>query len=394
MKFVDVDLNEQQYWLIREQRGRQQPDATDAEFARLIFSSEGERLLGITPLEQPALATGGPTGPDAPGSRLRRPGYGTIREDFVLEPVSARALPIRAGEVLRIIQEEDGGQCVDFNAYNLADYKEHFDAGRTRFHSGMFPHVGHCLYTNSPRDRAMFSIVAMPDTCKAEVLGARCNAAMFERIFGFPMHTNCQDTLAEAVREYDLTPDDVHDSFNLWMYTRVDPSGNMTLEPNRARKGDYVDLLALFDALAVPAICGGGDVFLASNFWLKRVRVQVFGASSDSKRCADEWGRVLGGLRNQRRAEDFRVKTIRTERRLTPNRSYTPEFKTCPLKVETLRVELSDQEYTYIGRVRGAGLAPGSSDGDIVRSLIMLHFASSVAARMGDFQFVVPETEP
>ena len=44
---------------------------------------------------------------------------------------------------------------------------------------------------------------------------------MYESMHGFAEHTNCADIQAEAQREYGLTPDDVHDSFNLFMATRV-----------------------------------------------------------------------------------------------------------------------------------------------------------------------------
>jgi uncharacterized protein YcgI (DUF1989 family) len=41
--------------------------------------------------------------------------YGKERFDLVLQPISGKAVPVYAGEVLRIIQVE-GEQCVDFNA--------------------------------------------------------------------------------------------------------------------------------------------------------------------------------------------------------------------------------------------------------------------------------------
>ena len=69
--------------------------------------------------------------------------YGNIREDFVLQPVSGKALPVYKGEVLRIIQEE-GEQCVDFNCFNLHDYKEHMSVGHVR-RQGYYMKQGHLL---------------------------------------------------------------------------------------------------------------------------------------------------------------------------------------------------------------------------------------------------------
>ena len=42
-----------------------------------------------------------------------------------------RAIPLFAGEVMRIIQVE-GEQCVDFNCFNLRDYKERMSVGHMR----------------------------------------------------------------------------------------------------------------------------------------------------------------------------------------------------------------------------------------------------------------------
>ena len=54
-----------------------------------------------------------------------------ILRELVLEPITGKALEVRRGEVLRIEQVE-GRHCVDFNAFNLHDYKEFFHSGRTR----------------------------------------------------------------------------------------------------------------------------------------------------------------------------------------------------------------------------------------------------------------------
>jgi len=48
---------------------------------------------------------------------------------------------------------------------------------------------------------------------------------LFEYHYGLPVHTNCHDMQAEAQREYGLTPDDVHDSFNFVMHTGIDTQG-------------------------------------------------------------------------------------------------------------------------------------------------------------------------
>ncbi|CAE6935706.1 hypothetical protein R69927_07409 [Paraburkholderia domus] len=50
-----------------------------------------------------------------------------------------------------------------------------------------------------------------------DVIFPRRSANLCESGYGYHTHTNCHDIQAEAQREYGLTPDDVHDSFNLFM---------------------------------------------------------------------------------------------------------------------------------------------------------------------------------
>src|SRR2546430_14243806 len=54
--------------------------------------------------------------------------YGNCRYDITLQPISGKAIPLYQGEVLRIIQV-GGEQCVDFNCFNLHDYKERMSVG-------------------------------------------------------------------------------------------------------------------------------------------------------------------------------------------------------------------------------------------------------------------------
>ncbi|HET8672873.1 MAG TPA: urea carboxylase-associated family protein, partial [Thermoleophilaceae bacterium] len=200
------------------------------------------------------------------------PEYGDKRFEVTLEPITGKAVPVMRGEVLRIEQAE-GGTCVDFNAFNLHDHKEFLDCGFTRSFQSFDPRRGEFIWTNAPRGRPMFSILEIADTCELDIVGHRCNRIFEELGWGETAHANCQDTLAEAIREYRLTPDDVHDSFNLWMATTIDDSGRRQFKWNPAQKGDRIDLLAMFDVLAVAVICGCGDLVGINNYTVKPMRL-------------------------------------------------------------------------------------------------------------------------
>ena len=265
--------------------------------------------------------------------------------EWVMQPGSGKAIELLAGQILRIEQVE-GLQCVDFNCFNLHDYKEFMHCGRTRTVHGFHPTKGAFLWSAPPRERALLYI--LEDTVgRNDVLFPRCSAYVYESAYGFDAHTNCHDIQAEAQREYGLTPDDVHDSFNLFMCTEVTLDGRATITRQESRAGDYVDLLALVDVLAVPNVCGA-DVMRTSNFALKPIRLTVFEAT-DAEIAATPKTPIL---KSQRTPRDFRNPTIKASRALVRDPNYVAEFVNFPLRVEDVAVALTADEDEMLERVR------------------------------------------
>ena len=294
------------------------------------------------------------------------PQYGPKREDIILQPVSGKALPVYMGEVLRIIQV-DGGQCVDFNAFNLHDYKEYLGVSNTRSYHGFRPKKGDIVWSVHSRNRPMYIILEMPETCHTDLLGGRCKAGNhYPEGFtpeGYGIHTNCQDTFAASIGEYDLTADDVHDSFNMWMNTEWDSTGQYWINRNTGRKGDYVDLLAMFDTLAVPIVCGSGDTGITSNYSFKPLQIQVFEKSAETEELVKSYEAKSG--RGQRKLQHFKVKEIRTERGLKRNPNYVPEFVNFPIRTRRIQVELNEEEVAALQGLQKIGLA--KDDGEALR---------------------------
>jgi uncharacterized protein YcgI (DUF1989 family) len=306
---------------------------------------------------------GGTVRPDVLEAPL--PAYGPCRFDLTLEPVTGKAVPVRRGEVLRI-EQLVGGTCVDFNAFNLHDYKEFLDCGFTRSFQSFDPRRGELIWTNAPRGRPMFAILEIADTCELDIVGHRCNRVFQELGWNLTAHANCQDSLAEAIREYGLTPDDVHDSFNLWMATDIDASGRRQFKWNPARKGDVIDLLAIFDVLAAAVICGLGDLVGINNFTFEPVRLRVFEASPATTALADAVEERWGRLESQVKAEPMPVLASRELRR---DESYTPAYRPAPAR-STLEVQLSDGERELVGGLIATGVY-GDTEGEAIRAGFM-----------------------
>jgi uncharacterized protein YcgI (DUF1989 family) len=291
--------------------------------------------------------------------------YGAERLKIVLQPVEGKALPLKTGEVLRLIQLGNG-QCVDFNCFNLHDYKERLSVGFTRMHS-FRPKEGDFLWSNPPRNNPMMKIASMPSTCLTDTLHARCNAFLFEDYYGFDLHTNCQDTFAMAIAEYRLTPDDVHDAFNLWMDTGWDDQGITYIRRNSGRKGDFVDLVAMMDVLAVPIVCGSGDVQPTAAFFPKPIEIRVFESSSHTLELVARDNARLK-LKNHRGVEQFPVKEILATRALSADPNYKPNFVNYPLRFTSVDIELSEHEYAQLQALR---FADYQDDEEILREAVM-----------------------
>jgi uncharacterized protein YcgI (DUF1989 family) len=295
---------------------------------------------------------------------------GNCRYDITLQPVSGKAVPLYKGEVMRITQV-GGEQCVDFNCFNLHDYKERMSVGHMRV-QGFRPGQGHIAVSAPPRYRPMLAVMHMSDTCVTDLLGARCDATSGEREYGLVPRTNCQDTFGEAIREYGLTPDDVHDSFNMWMHTIWDESFYPIR--NVGPKGDYVDLLALMDVLAVPITCGSGDIGQISNFGFKPIQVQVFEASDDTRKVTQSYLDRCTGFTNQRSRDDFKVKEIKKDRKLKKVPNYEPSFRAYPIELTEIEVPFKAAEMQSLKALRGK---LGKTDGDVVRSAFMLWYQTN-----------------
>jgi uncharacterized protein len=278
-----------------------------------------------------------------------------------MQPGTGKAVEVYAGQILRISQIE-GQQCVDFNCFNLHDYKEFMHCGRTRTVHGFHPSKGAFLWSAPPRERALMYI--LEDTYgRNDVLFPRCSAYVYESAYGFDVHTNCHDIQTEAQREYGLTPDDVHDSFNLFMCTEVTGPHSATMTRQMSKPGDYVDLLALVDVLAVPNVCGS-DVMRTSNFSLRPIKLTVFKAMDAELAGVPK----VPILKSQRTPKDFLNSKIKADRELRANPVYVPQFANVPLRIENIPVELSGDEMEILDCCRID--IYGDDDGAALRDIL------------------------
>jgi hypothetical protein len=204
-------------------------------------------------------------------------------------------------------------------------------------------------------------VIIRDDAGANDVTYQRCSAFLYEFQAGFADHTNCQDIQAEAQREYGLTPDDVHDPFNMFMATSVDATGMPYVAGNPAKAGDRIELLALFDLLAVPNVCGS-DTSPVSNFSIKPLKVTVRKATAPE---SSRWLMPLPEYRNQRGPDSFKMSAIKATRELSRDPNYEPEWPAHPGPDKKLEVELDGPESALLRALLAGGF--GGNEGDALK---------------------------
>ena len=170
---------------------------------------------------------------------------------FVIPARSSIAFPVRAGQLLRVVDVE-GEQVADVS-FVVRDDPEEGLSGivSTQFNSTVAFTAGHRLVTN--RTRVAFTIEA--DTAGPhDVLMGACSRASYLARYGVADHPNCKDLLEEAFARAGVRRT-VSDTFNAFMNVPVDANGGLSVQRPRSRAGDYVDLRAELDCLVAISAC-------------------------------------------------------------------------------------------------------------------------------------------
>ena len=194
-----------------------------------------------------------------------------ILETRIVEKNSGAAIEVKKSQRLRIA----GKSIVDFVAFNLHDLTERFDQARTKTNQvKIFISTGDILY--SKRNNPMLIIVE--DTFKEgrhDLQKGMCSRKRFEmvaqggskRVFAEGVDINpkkaeeipdhgCWENLSEAVKPWNISPDDVPSPFNIFQCMRIDPeSGIMYDTLIRPKDEAHVDFRAEMHCLVAVSAC-------------------------------------------------------------------------------------------------------------------------------------------
>jgi urea carboxylase-associated protein 1 len=175
-----------------------------------------------------------------------------VIEDTAVAANATWARVLAPGDVLRIIDLE-GRQAVDFLCYNARNPEERYNAADTmKYARTIFLTKGHGIY--SDMGRCLFTIV--DDTCgRHDTIGGCCSAESNEFRYGVKDTPSCRANFVRALAPFGLGKKDIVANINFFMNVPVAPDGSMGIVEGLSKPGDYVELRAEMDVLAVISNC-------------------------------------------------------------------------------------------------------------------------------------------
>jgi urea carboxylase-associated protein 1 len=177
---------------------------------------------------------------------------GRVVTDQIVDAGAHWSSRVPAGRQLRIIDLE-GQQAVDFLCYDLANLRVRYNAANTlKLNRSIYIGAGFKLYS----DRAESLMTVVADTVGYhDTIGGCCSAEVNYLRYGIRKTPNCRDNFTAALREHGLDASDIPANVNFFMYVPVRDDGSTEIEEGRSEPGDYVDLRADKDVLAVISNC-------------------------------------------------------------------------------------------------------------------------------------------
>lgn len=187
-----------------------------------------------------------------------------------LEPQTGTAFALRKGERLRVIDLE-GEQVADLIAFATADKQEWLSSGRSiDYANTIYLTTGNILYSN--RSRPMLTIVR-DDVGRHDFLLTPCSPETFVIIYQHTgEHPSCLANLAKNLEPFDIEPDMIPTTFNIFMNVEVDGEGRLSVRPPRSRAGDTIEMQAEVDLIVGLTACSAE---MSNNYSFKPIGYEI-----------------------------------------------------------------------------------------------------------------------
>lgn len=172
-----------------------------------------------------------------------------MKKEYIIPACSGKKITVKQGHNITVI-DIDGGQVVDFFAEVTDNESEFLSTGVTiDCNESLRLRVGDVIYTN--QYHPMLEVLA-DDVKEHDLLHPCCRPEMYDFFYHNGMgHPNCLDNINSALGGHrpSITP------VNLFMYTKINTDGSISVEAPVSKAGDKIVLKALMDITLGVAAC-------------------------------------------------------------------------------------------------------------------------------------------
>ena len=172
-----------------------------------------------------------------------------MSKEYIIPACSGMKIDVRQGQGITVIDVE-GGQVVDFFAEVNGNPNEFLSTGVTMdCNESLKLNVGSMIYTNLYNP--MMKVLS-DDVGEHDLIHPCCRPEMYEFFYhNGEGHPNCLDNINKVLKEQRaiITP------INLFMHTKINTNGSISVEEPVSKAGDKIVLKALMDITLGIAAC-------------------------------------------------------------------------------------------------------------------------------------------
>jgi len=156
-----------------------------------------------------------------------------------------------AGDLVRFVDLE-GQQAIDFLCYNASDVRDRYNAANTmKMASNIYLNVGTVLYGEYATELMRVKASSCPNH---DTIGGCCSVEMNFIRYGVRTHS-CRANFLHELSKFEMGEADIVANVNWFMSVPVGADGHMAISDSPSKAGDFVDVEALTDVIAVISNC-------------------------------------------------------------------------------------------------------------------------------------------
>ena len=170
---------------------------------------------------------------------------------IVVDPGGSWSGILHRGDVVRFIDLE-GQQAVDFLCYNAHDTRDRYNAANTmKMAENVFINAGTVLYGEYATELMKVTASSSPNH---DTIGGCCSVEMNFLRYGRRTHS-CRANFIHELSKFEMGESDIVANVNFFMSVPVGQDGHMAISESPSKAGDFVDVEALTDVIAVISNC-------------------------------------------------------------------------------------------------------------------------------------------